>query len=364
MEINIFNIIIICGIVQGLIFSAIVLTKKRYQKNSYKYLALLVLTISLSNLYYWFKDTGISNNYYYYRLTYLPYDLLILPFFYLFVCSYLNLKKKYAYYLLLPFALRTVIQLFTILYQLWLTNFFSISDTFISVVKQIDEYGTIAFMIFNIVVLFKVIYSYQKEDKKEITWIKQLLYFGLSLAAILLLTELFRDFIPDVIDHKKIYYLIWIGLSVIIYWLGYSGIYHLGLFTKNNQTKRVAKKIIPEEENQNRRNRFVEIDETIREQKMYQDPNLSLQVLSDVFELSEGYLSQLINQNNEMNFAGYINGLRIEEAKKMLLDDRYSNYTIVAIGLEAGFNSKSAFYSAFRKYTGFSPSEFQKMNLS
>jgi AraC-like DNA-binding protein len=44
----------------------------------------------------------------------------------------------------------------------------------------------------------------------------------------------------------------------------------------------------------------------------------------------------------------------------MLSNPEYSNYTIVAIGLEAGFNSKASFYRAFRKFEGMTPSEYQK----
>ncbi len=44
----------------------------------------------------------------------------------------------------------------------------------------------------------------------------------------------------------------------------------------------------------------------------------------------------------------------------MLTYTEYDNYTIVAIGLEAGFNSKSSFYTAFKKFTGKTPIEFKK----
>ena len=71
-------------------------------------------------------------------------------------------------------------------------------------------------------------------------------------------------------------------------------------------------------------------------------------------------LSKLINGNFEVNFSDYINQLRVEEARKALLNPEFNNYTIVAVGLECGFNSKSTFYTAFRKITGQTPSEFRK----
>ena len=60
------------------------------------------------------------------------------------------------------------------------------------------------------------------------------------------------------------------------------------------------------------------------------------------------------------NFSDYINSYRVEEAKKLLADTTFDNYTIVAVGLECGFNSKSTFYNAFKKFTGVTPTVYKK----
>jgi AraC-like DNA-binding protein len=370
MKINIFNIIIICGVIQGLIFSFIVLGKKKYAEKSYKYLALLVLVISLSNLYYWFKDTGISKDFQYYFVFYIPLDLLILPLFYFFTCLYLNQPKKYARYLLIPFFIRMIVQILIVTYKLFLVNDLNISERTLFFLKRFDEYATISFLFINLALLLHLVFGYKYHTGKQKVnskWLKQILYFGLSLCVILLFTGLFRDLIPSSIDHKKIYYLIWIGLSIIIYWLGYAGVYHLEIFNQHRQSmlKIQSGNSIQETKSiQLKKNRFKEIDQQIKEKKMFCDSSLSLQSLSSDFNLSEGYISQLINAHSETNFANYINGLRIEQAKQLLLDKNFSNYTIVAIALESGFNSKSAFYNAFKKSMGISPSEYQKNNLS
>jgi len=56
--------------------------------------------------------------------------------------------------------------------------------------------------------------------------------------------------------------------------------------------------------------------------------------------------------------------LRVEEAKLYLTDTDFSNYTLVAIGLEAGFNSKSAFNNSFKKITGQTPSQFKQRHIN
>jgi AraC-like DNA-binding protein len=76
--------------------------------------------------------------------------------------------------------------------------------------------------------------------------------------------------------------------------------------------------------------------------------------------ISNGHLSFLINTYSKKNFSDYINGFRIDQVKNLIIDNEYVNYTIESIGLESGFNSKSTFYSAFKKFTDLSPKQFKQ----
>ncbi|MEL6304071.1 MAG: helix-turn-helix domain-containing protein, partial [Bacteroidota bacterium] len=97
----------------------------------------------------------------------------------------------------------------------------------------------------------------------------------------------------------------------------------------------------------------------LNEERSFTNPDLSLETASAHLNISPGYLSQLINAISGTSFPEFINALRVNEAKQLLMDPEYTNYTIVAIGLEAGFNSKSAFYNAFKKQSGQTPSEYR-----
>ena len=55
----------------------------------------------------------------------------------------------------------------------------------------------------------------------------------------------------------------------------------------------------------------------------------------------------------------FINKYRVEEAKKKLSSRTYKQFTILAIAYEVGFNSKSAFYNAFKKFTDTTPTKFR-----
>nr|WP_262508226.1 helix-turn-helix domain-containing protein [Zobellia sp. OII3] len=82
--------------------------------------------------------------------------------------------------------------------------------------------------------------------------------------------------------------------------------------------------------------------------------------MADVLNISETYLSHLVNKLGGHNFSDHINHYSILDAKDMLADGKYNDYTILSIGLEAGFNSKSTFYSVFKKHTGLTPTGFRK----
>lgn len=90
--------------------------------------------------------------------------------------------------------------------------------------------------------------------------------------------------------------------------------------------------------------------------KLYLDPQLSLPQLADKLGVSVNYVSQAINQNR-MNFFEYTNRYRVEEAKRLM--DRDVESSLLDVGFQAGFNSKSAFYNAFRKYAEQSPGQYR-----
>jgi len=111
---------------------------------------------------------------------------------------------------------------------------------------------------------------------------------------------------------------------------------------------------------------FKKLEQLIRLKKIYRDPNLSLTSTAELLGISTCYLSKMVNSIINLSFIDYINKYRVADVKQNLNSYKYHHYTILSVGLEAGFNSKSTFYSAFKKHTGMTPSEYkvQTLNLS
>jgi len=64
----------------------------------------------------------------------------------------------------------------------------------------------------------------------------------------------------------------------------------------------------------------------------------------------------------EKNFYQFINELRTEEAKKLLLSKEVKQLDMFGIAIRAGFNSRTTFYASFKKATGITPTEYMKVN--
>lgn len=100
----------------------------------------------------------------------------------------------------------------------------------------------------------------------------------------------------------------------------------------------------------------------IEKQKLYTETELTLKQLADKLQLPSYQVSQAINDGMKKNFYDLINGYRVENAKRLLLDPKNENYTILSVGFEAGFNSKTTFNTVFKKFTGVTPTEFRNKN--
>ena len=94
-------------------------------------------------------------------------------------------------------------------------------------------------------------------------------------------------------------------------------------------------------------------------EKPYLNGELTLPHLAEEVGISPHYLSQVINERLEQNFFDFINRYRVEEVKHHLSDPTKDRNKITTLALNAGFNSKSAFYTAFKKLTGMTPKQFK-----
>jgi YesN/AraC family two-component response regulator len=124
----------------------------------------------------------------------------------------------------------------------------------------------------------------------------------------------------------------------------------------NGESPQTAKQRLPDDKISEIARKVIEMME---QEKLYQEPELTLQQLSDKLQFPYYLVSQAINEGMKKSFYDLINSYRIEEAKRLLLDPKNINYTVLSVGFEAGFNSKTTFNTVFKKFTGLTPTEYR-----
>ena len=225
-----------------------------------------------------------------------------------------------------------------------------------------------------------------------------LIYFGLSLQ----LVQHYRKYLPTTASYVDKIYHRWLAFFIVIisfpilalvvfyltqFSLDYSKIvvvasgtvflvvidiaitYKPEIFQKFPQQMLSTESLKKKYENSNldeaQKERYVlKLQDYVKHHEPYKEPELTLGILSERLDIPTHYLSQVINEKLGTNFLEYINRHRTEYAKSLLVDPDMSHYTIMSIAYDSGFNSKSTFYTAFKKYTGQTPSQFKKQHKS
>ncbi|EKJ86722.1 response regulator receiver domain-containing protein [Leptospira meyeri] len=125
-------------------------------------------------------------------------------------------------------------------------------------------------------------------------------------------------------------------------------------YLRKNKTKsRLLKVNI--DQLQNRLSQLMEVE------KIYQNEDLSLEVLAKELELHPRQLSEFLNDKKQITFSSFLHSHRIKEAKNLLT--KYPNKNVSEIGFEVGYKSLSSFYDAFKKEEKITASEFRQKEL-
>lgn len=206
-------------------------------------------------------------------------------------------------------------------------------------------------------------------DKIDLTWLKILVigflvirFWAVLVAAMIILAIGFgisTDFeTMGLLGNYTTFLLV----SVLIFFgLGHSSVFE-GLEQKNNnEPEPIKDEQEPESQKDKIKPELIEqISRYMDAEKPYLTPALTLEKLAGQLKIQPRLLSNIINRHFDCNFFEFINSYRVEEAKRMLADNRYSDKTMLDIMLDVGFNSKATFNTLFKKKAGMTPSEYRR----
>ncbi len=374
--VSIVNFLLIAGVVQGFGFNLVtVFVRKKFGKVVI-FLNLVVLFISLNNLQRWLNEINFFSFSFLLKQLEVPWYVLVLPMFYTFTAHFLKIEEKVNDFIKLTF----IIFITEIIIRLCLISYvyYQVPDQDVSIIKEYAHIEEICNLLYSIFLFTNACLLVFKRNRiieyilayDDLSWLKWFIRLGL----VVVILWVFAVGIKTITGNEDTYLLLRLSSSVLLYWIGYQGFYKYNvvedriflrssinadrvLISPENQT--YSEKHTDDFFNEKHENDFKKIRNHIIEAKLYLDPLLSMESVASELGMSKSYFSKLINSYSKYNFSDFVNSLRVEQAKKFLSDEEFSQYTIVAIGLECGFNSKSTFYSAFKKFTSETPTTYR-----
>lgn len=159
----------------------------------------------------------------------------------------------------------------------------------------------------------------------------------------------------------RIYHFFWIAVSFSIYLLTFYFLIQPELL--NLPQLKVVEKLSIDTDPKLFSYSKEELHQLMLKEKYYLDATLNLDGLADHLSINRNDLSAMINSLFERNFFDFVNTYRIEEFLK-LYPQRYNSdnaTTFIEVAYEVGFNSKSSFNRAFKKYLNTTPTHYFKM---
>lgn len=380
----------------SLFFLAILtVAKKNNPVIGYRFLSLFFILVSFIFADEAFTITGVYNFYPGLVIIFQPATFAVAPAFYLAVVYLTSVNKKISLGILvhfIPFVLVMTLFIINAVTYPFTERSFTVTG------KVMERTADLIFIVFLFVQVFTYLFFSSKKLKRhrnnlplfasnlsgnEYDWINKLI-IGLLVLCIVWLAE-------AVLDNLQTSFLFSFIYLAGTYYLGIQIIQQKDVFPFSQEQKESVAAIIGEKENRRQESAIisdtaginpkelikikaerkqvlseekiqlykVQILQLMEDAKPYLDCDLTLPKLASMLLLNTYQTSYLINSCFSENFYTFINKYRVDACKKMLENKEYANLSILGIGYEAGFNSKTAFNTTFKKITGYSPMEYQ-----
>ena len=371
-DVTVISLIFIVAISIGLFLSLILFLSRKGNTRANKFLSLLIFFFSIAQIWDFLMYTRLILKFPHMMMAVNPLILVLGPLVFFYVKSLTKIDWTFSashgvhfipaiafYIYFLPVYILDEQEKLRLISDAFLYHKFIIPRPFyIFAVIQI-----LAYLIYSMRVLREhskyIKNNYSFTEHVNLNWLKRLLFIFILLWLTFALRSLYA--IKMIWETSAI-------LSVLtMYIVGYFGYNQPAIFSelsvetmpasKKEEKKKYASSSLTEKES----TEYLEkLQVLMKNDKIFLKSDLKIGDVAEEIGLPVNYVSQIINEKLGKNFYDFINEYRVDEAKKRFADIQYNSMTILAVGFDSGFNSKTAFYSAFKRITGVIPSEFKK----
>ncbi|WP_031456843.1 helix-turn-helix domain-containing protein [Flavobacterium chungangense] len=308
--------------------------KKKIFTNYFLSLLLLVLSIRIVKSVFFYFNPHLSSIFIQIGLSAC---ILIGPFLFLYLKSYSDEKPNWKKHIIPYLAIMTALGIFyPYVEHLEIWKLF--------IVKAIYLQWFI-YIVFSFKYIGPIIQKTNKKSslKKLEVWFLSI-YLGVAFICLAYIVAAYTSYIVGALSFTFVLYLIILLL----------------IFRNSNESTFFNEK----EKYQNKeidKATLLLIDQKIAliiEKELFVNPNFNLEEAAKELKITKHLLSQYVNEILGKSFSSLIKEYRVEKAKRLLETEK--NYSIESLGYDSGFNSKSTFFTAFKKITGLTPAEYQK----
>lgn len=344
-----------------------------WKKSHHFFLAWIFISLIFYYLPFILSNAKILQHVPYVLKSGIVFYFMIPAFIYLYLKSFLTkslyLKKKHLLFLIVPFIafldylyfhIQNSSQLDEIVKMIESNNIYIFKlEGFIPF--EINILSRFLYMLPFVIYVIRLTINQSKkpfltiEDKKTFTFIKYLL-FAVIYAYIIFFAALVLPLFVDNINYSDSLNsgMVIIAGAIILFIVMSILLSPELLFDLKEKDKKVGK--IIKESIEESTEMLNAIESKMIEEKFYLNEKFSSQDVLVHFEITRNKLDELLTHIKGVSFADWLNSLRIEYAKNLLINN--NKYTIDAISSISGFSSRSAFYAAFKKVTNITPTEF------
>ena len=371
-DLNLLYILSILSLFLGLLFTLFLFTAKAKNRQANRIFGVFLLLSSVDNV---FLSHMLNDNYLSIGIAIALTVFLQLPIFYLYVKSVcysdFTLKKRHTLHAV-PFVIANLLALSgsygvdsdsTIILLSGLSDTFKDKLVHIMIHVQVFSYLLASFLVVR---RAKKLYleNYANTSIPFYNWLMQLISVLLVLHIFAVLKNFYKFS-----DEDGTYY--WtrvtlISIELLIFcWYVLKALNRPDLFKSVDSKLTLASDMTdtsrPSKVDSGDEDKVVQkIKRYMAHEKPFLDPSLTIQQLAEQIELPTKELSVLINHEMGQHFFDFVNEFRIAEAKTILTDSNKKDLTVLEVLYEVGFNSKSSFNTAFKKYTGTTPTQYRK----
>ncbi len=194
-------------------------------------------------------------------------------------------------------------------------------------------------------------------DKSKLDWLKILLY---SYALLLVIDYmLISSKIMGLPELELVRLAVTLSECLFIFFIGFWGISKPEVHFEQVLVKANRKYDNSTLSEQNAVELISRLKGLMQSEALFLDNEISLLALAERLTVSPHHLSQALNEQLKQNFYDFINSARINKAKDMLEDPGFKKLAIIDIAYQVGFNNKTSFNNAFKKYTQNTPSQYR-----